>query len=102
MNTPIAATSIPRVVDPASIDPEEGGTFPNTNMPFAAGYPYLNKIFGDAAYEMKLVSLNARHSRQRRRRVLHARSPGATNTRPRSRTTVSRAAWLSPIPTPEK
>ena len=48
----------PRVVDPARIDPEEGGTFPNTNMPFAAGYPYLNKIFGDASYEMKLVSLN--------------------------------------------
>jgi iron complex outermembrane receptor protein len=48
----------PRVVDPARIDPEQGGTFPNTNMPFAAGYPYLNKIFGDAAYEIKLVSLN--------------------------------------------
>ena len=49
----------PRVVDPARIDPDEGGTFPNTNMPFAAGYPYLNKIFGDAAYEMKLVSFTA-------------------------------------------
>ena len=49
----------PRVVDPSRIDPEEGGTFPNTNMPFAAGYPYLNQIFGDAAYEIKLVSLNA-------------------------------------------
>src|SRR5262245_52408629 len=49
----------PRVVDPARIDPDEGGSFPNTNMPYAAGYPYLNKIFGDAAYEMKLVSLNA-------------------------------------------
>jgi len=49
----------PRVVDPARIDPDEGGTFPNTNMPFASGYPYLNKIFGDASYEMKLVSLNA-------------------------------------------
>jgi iron complex outermembrane receptor protein len=48
----------PRVVDPARIDPDAGGTFPNTNMPFAAGYPYLNKIFGDAAYEIKLVSLN--------------------------------------------
>ncbi|HTU65633.1 MAG TPA: TonB-dependent receptor [Steroidobacteraceae bacterium] len=49
----------PRVVDPGRIDPDEGGTFPNTNMPYADGYPYLNKIFGDAAYEMKLVSLNA-------------------------------------------
>ena len=49
----------PRVVDPARIDPDAGGTFPNTNMPFAAGYPHLNQIFGDAAYEIKLVSLNA-------------------------------------------
>jgi iron complex outermembrane receptor protein len=48
----------PRVVDPSRIDPDEGGTYPNTNMPYAAGYPYLNKIFGDAAYEIKLVSLN--------------------------------------------
>jgi len=49
----------PRVVDPARIDPDAGGTFPNTNMPFAPGYPYLNQIFGDAAYEIKLVSINA-------------------------------------------
>ena len=28
-------------------------------MPFATGYPYLNQIFGDAAYEMKLASVNA-------------------------------------------
>ena len=27
----------PRVVDPGRIDPDAGGTFPNTNMPFAAG-----------------------------------------------------------------
>ena len=49
----------PRVVDPARIDPDAGGTFPNTNMPYAPGYPYLNQIFGDAAYEIKLLSLNA-------------------------------------------
>jgi len=49
----------PRVVDPARIDPGAGGTYPNTNMPDAPGYPYLNKIFGDASYEIKLVSLNA-------------------------------------------
>ncbi|HYJ40312.1 MAG TPA: TonB-dependent receptor [Steroidobacteraceae bacterium] len=48
----------PRVVDPANVDPDEG-TFPNTNMPFAPGYPYLNQIFGDAAYEIKLLSINA-------------------------------------------
>jgi iron complex outermembrane recepter protein len=49
----------PRVVDPARIDPAAGGTFPNTNMPSAPGYPYLNKIFGDASYDIKLASLNA-------------------------------------------
>jgi iron complex outermembrane recepter protein len=49
----------PRVVDPANIDPDAGGSFPNTNMPYAAGYPHLNQIFGDAAYEIKLVSVTA-------------------------------------------
>jgi len=49
----------PRVVKPANIDPSRGGTAPNTNMPSASGYPYLNKIFGDAEYEMKLVSFNS-------------------------------------------
>ena len=49
----------PRVVNPANVDADAGGSFPNTNMPFAAGYPYLNKIFGDAAYEIKLASINA-------------------------------------------
>ena len=49
----------PRVVDPARIDPDAGGTYPNTNMPLADGYPYLNRIFGDASYEIKLLSMNA-------------------------------------------
>jgi iron complex outermembrane receptor protein len=44
----------PRVVDPARLD-----TFPNSNMALAPGWPYLNQIFGDAAYEIKLLSLNA-------------------------------------------
>jgi iron complex outermembrane receptor protein len=48
----------PRVLYAGNIDPDAGGTFPNTNMPFAAGYPYLNQIFGDAAYKMKIVSFN--------------------------------------------
>jgi iron complex outermembrane receptor protein len=48
----------PRVVDPSRIDPSSGGTFPNTNMPSAKGYPYLNKIFGDAEYDMKIASFN--------------------------------------------
>jgi iron complex outermembrane receptor protein len=46
-------------VDPRVVDPARLGTFPNSNMALAAGYPYLNQIFGDAAYEMKLISLNA-------------------------------------------
>jgi len=46
-------------VDPRVVDPARLATFPNSNMPSAPGYPYLNQIFGDAAYEMKLVSLNA-------------------------------------------
>ena len=48
----------PRVVDPSRIDPSRGGSYPNTNMPFAKGYPYLNNIFGDAEYDMKLASFN--------------------------------------------
>ena len=36
-----------------------GRHVPQHEHAFAAGYPYLNQIFGDAAYEMKLVSLNA-------------------------------------------
>lgn len=49
----------PRVVNPANVDPASGGSSPNTNMPFAPGYPYLNNIFGDAEYEMKLASFNS-------------------------------------------
>ena len=49
----------PRVVNPSNIDPASGGTYPNTNMPFAPGYPYLNNIFGDAEYDMKLASFNS-------------------------------------------
>jgi iron complex outermembrane recepter protein len=46
-------------IDPRVVDPARLATFPNSNMALAAGYPYLNQIFGDAAYEVKLVSLNA-------------------------------------------
>jgi iron complex outermembrane recepter protein len=44
----------PRVVNPANLV-----TYPGSNMPLAQGYPYLNQIFGDAAYEIKLIALNA-------------------------------------------
>ena len=46
-------------IDPRVVDPARLATFPNSNMSSAKGYPYLNQIFGDAAYEMKLASLNA-------------------------------------------
>lgn len=46
-------------VDPRVVDPARLATFPNSNMALADGYPYLNKIFGDAAYEIKLLSMNA-------------------------------------------
>lgn len=46
-------------IDPRIIDETNLTTFPNSNLAFAPGFPYLNKIFGDAAYEIKLISLNA-------------------------------------------
>jgi iron complex outermembrane receptor protein len=46
-------------VDPRVVDPGRLATFPNSNMALAPGWPYLNQIFGDAAYEIKLLSLNA-------------------------------------------
>jgi iron complex outermembrane recepter protein len=46
-------------IDPRVLDPVRLGSFPNSNMALADGYPYLNQIFGDAAYEIKLLSMNA-------------------------------------------
>jgi iron complex outermembrane receptor protein len=46
-------------VDPRVVDPDRLATFPNSNMALAPGWPYLNQIFGDAAYEIKLLSVNA-------------------------------------------
>jgi iron complex outermembrane recepter protein len=46
-------------IDPRVVDEARLATFPNSNMALAAGYPYLNQIFGDAAYEIKLLTLNA-------------------------------------------
>ncbi len=49
----------PRVLDPDLRNPAmPGGALVNENMSFAPGFPYLNQIFGDAAYEIKLVSFN--------------------------------------------
>ena len=70
-------------------------------MPFAPGYPYLNQIFGDAAYEIKLVSLNAGIPIGDNAEI-YGMAPGATNTRPRSRTIACRTACRSRIRTPRK
>jgi iron complex outermembrane receptor protein len=52
----------PRLVDPKLIDPADGGAYPNTNMPSARGYPYLNRIDGDAAARSALIAYNAAFS----------------------------------------
>ncbi len=43
-------------VDPRLLNPT---TYPNTNELNAPGYPYLNRISGDAAAQYKLLSVNA-------------------------------------------
>jgi iron complex outermembrane receptor protein len=49
----------PRVIDPTKIDPADGGTYPYTNEPLANGYPYVNKIQGDAESHVKVASFNS-------------------------------------------
>jgi iron complex outermembrane receptor protein len=46
-------------VDPRVVSADLLASYPNSNMPFADGYPYLNNIFGDAQYDIKLASFNA-------------------------------------------
>jgi len=43
-----------RVINPANL-----ATYPDSNMPQAAGYPYLGAEEGDADYDLKLFSLNS-------------------------------------------
>jgi iron complex outermembrane recepter protein len=49
----------PRLTNPSTIYPADGGTFPDTNVPYAPGYPYLNQIEGDAETHMKILSFNS-------------------------------------------
>ena len=42
-----------RVINPANL-----ATYPDSNMPDVAGYPYLGAEEGDAEYELKLIELN--------------------------------------------
>jgi iron complex outermembrane recepter protein len=43
-----------RVINPAIL-----ATYPNSNMPQVAGYPYLNMISGDGEQHLKLVTVNS-------------------------------------------
>ena len=45
-------------IDPRLIDPAKLSTYPDSNMPYAAGYPYVNQIQGDAAYHSQLAEFN--------------------------------------------
>ncbi len=46
-------------VDERVINPANLATYPDSNMPEAAGYPYLGAEEGDAHYDLKLFELNA-------------------------------------------
>ena len=46
-------------LDPRVINAAASGKYPNSNVVNAPGYPYLNGQLGDAAYELKILSLNA-------------------------------------------
>ncbi len=45
-------------VDPRVVDPALLSSYPNSNMPYAPGYPYLNQIQGDAAYHSQIAAFN--------------------------------------------
>lgn len=46
-------------IDERVVNPSNLATYPDSNMPYADGYPYLNKIQGDAAYHTELAEFNA-------------------------------------------
>ena len=45
-------------VDPRVVDPKLLSTYPDSNMQYASGYPYLNQIQGDAAYHSQIAAFN--------------------------------------------
>jgi len=45
-------------IDPRVISSTNLASYPNSNMPYAAGYPDLNKIQGDAEYHLKVAAFN--------------------------------------------
>jgi iron complex outermembrane receptor protein len=45
-------------IDPRVIDPKNLANYPNSNEPSAPGYPYLNRVSGDAEWRNKLFLVN--------------------------------------------
>jgi iron complex outermembrane receptor protein len=45
-------------IDERVINPANYATYPNSNLPAAPGFPYLNRIEGDGAQQLKLVAIN--------------------------------------------
>jgi iron complex outermembrane receptor protein len=45
-------------IDPRVINPKNLATYPNSNEPSAPGYPYLNRVSGDAEWRNKLFLVN--------------------------------------------
>jgi iron complex outermembrane receptor protein len=45
-------------IDERVINPANYATYPNSNLPAAPGFPYLNRIQGDGAQQLKLVAIN--------------------------------------------
>jgi len=46
-------------IDPRVVDPARLAVYPNSNMPFRTGYPYLNLIQGDAHFTLTTVAFNS-------------------------------------------
>lgn len=49
-------------IDPRVVDPAKLATYPNSNMPYAENYPYVNRIQGDAAVHQKVFSYSGGYS----------------------------------------
>lgn len=46
-------------IDPRVVDPARLASYPNSNMPFRTGYPYLNLIQGDAHFTLATFAFNS-------------------------------------------
>jgi iron complex outermembrane recepter protein len=46
-------------IDPRVVDPTTLASYPNSNMPFRTGYPYLNLIQGDAHFTLATFAFNS-------------------------------------------